>query len=336
MRKILPFFFLCLSSALLTAQDIHWTLYDMAPLQLNPALTGNFYGTARLSGIARTQSNSIANTGFLTYGFGVDAPIIKGLRDNDWVGVGLSFVTDKAGQLEVGIQSQAFNGSYHYALNKKATSYLTIGVQVESYGRRIGNREAAEFRDESTNPLGPPGGGGNQGNSFESATGYAGGLVYSSQLNKRTRLRIGGKFARIGNVRVGLVNKQNYKVPNRITIHGDLDMQTGPRTKFMPSVLFENYGTASAFVLQGKGKYLLDAEKNLDLTGGLGYRFGDALQVLLGVGWGDVDVGIGYDLPVSGQASEAIPLGGLELAVTYILKIYKEPQVDPIIFCPRF
>ena len=105
MQRLLPLFIMLCSFMTLTAQDIHWTQYDMAPLQLNPALTGNFYGTARLSGIARTQSNSIANTGFLSYGFGVDAPIIKGLRENDWVGVGLSFASDKSGQLDLGIQS---------------------------------------------------------------------------------------------------------------------------------------------------------------------------------------------------------------------------------------
>ena len=171
---------------------------------------------------------------------------------------------------------------------------------------------------------------------FKNATGYTGGILFSSQLNKRTHLRIGGKFGRIGKVRVGLGQTSNYEVPNRITIHGDLDMQTGPKTKIIPSFLFENYGTASALVLQGKGKYLLDAKKGIDLTGGLGYRFGDALEVLVGLGWGDIDVGIGYDLPVSGQASEAIPLGGLELAITYVMKLYKEPQVDPVIFCPRF
>jgi len=310
----------------------------MVPLQLNPARTGDFYGTARLSGIGRTQSNSIANTGFFTYAFGVDAPLIKGLRDKDWVGIGLSFATDKAGQLEIGIQSQSFSGSYHYALNKKATSYLTLGVQIESYGRKIGNSEAAEFRDESTNPLPPPGGGqgGGSGNGFENATGYTGGLMFTSQLNKRAKLRIGGKFARIGRVNVGLAQNSNYRVPNRIAIHGDLDLQTGPKTRVMPSLLYENYGTASAFVLQTKGKYLLDQKKNIDISAGLGYRLGDALQVLVGLGWGDIDLGIGYDLPVSGQASEAIPLGGLEIAINYIIKIYKEPQVDPVILCPRF
>ncbi len=329
MQRLLPILFTIFSFLTVTGQDIHWTLYDMAPLQLNPALSGNFYGTARLSGIARTQSNSIANTGFLTFGFGVDAPIIKGLRDNDWVGVGLSFASDKSGSLEMGIQSQSFSGSYHYALNKKATSYLTLGVQVESYGRRIGNAEAAEFRTELMTPL-------ETMTDFKSATGYTGGLVFTSKLNKRSQLRIGGKFARIGRVRVGLGQSSNYEVPNRIAFHADLDHQTGPKTKIIPSILYENYGTASAFVAQAKGKYLLDAKKGLDIMGGLGYRFGDALEVLFGVGWGDIDVGIGYDLPVSGQSSEAIPLGGLELAITYVMKIYKEPQVDPIIFCPRF
>ena len=329
MHKIITLFLAALFVLPLTAQDIHWTQYELAPLQLNPARSGNFYGTARVTGIARTQSNSIANTGFFTYAFGVDAPIIKGLRENDWVGVGLSFATDKAGQLEMGIKSQAFSGSYHYAMNKKATSYFTLGVQIESYGRKIGNSEAAEFRSGTTESI-------TEATDFKSATGYAAGVEFRSQMNKRTSFRIGGKFSRIGKVKVNLAPSPTYEVPNRITLHTDLEYQTGPRTKIIPSILFESYGSASAFVFQTKGKYLLDGEKKIDLTGGLGYRFGDALQVLVGLGLGDIEVGIGYDLPVSGQAPEAVPLGGLELGVSYIMKIYKEPEVDPVIFCPRF
>ncbi len=332
MHKILPILIAVFLSVPLFSQDIHWTQFDMAPLQLNPARTGDFHGTARLSAIARTQGNTIANTGYFTYGFGVDAPIIKGLRKNDWIGVGLSFATDKSGELELGLKSQAFSGSYHYALDKKATSYLTLGVQIESYGRKIGNSEAAEFRDGTNMSIG----GSRQSPDFKNATGYTAGLLLSTALNKRAKLRIGGKFARIGKIRLNLAPNQTYKLPNRITIHADLDYQIRPRTKIIPSLLYENYGTASALVVQGRGKYLLDPKKTIDISAGLGYRVGDALEVLFGLGWGDIDVGIGYDLPVSGQSSEAIPLGGLEVAITYVMKIYKEPQVDPVIFCPRF
>ena len=332
MYKIFTLFIAVLFALPAMAQDIHWTLYEKSPIQLNPARAGNFHGTARLSAIARTQSNTIANTGFLTYAFGVDAPIVKGLRKNDWVGFGLSFATDKAGQLEVGIKSQSFAGSYHYAMNKKATTYLTLGIMMESYGRKIGNGQAAEFRDGTQQSIG----GASANMDFKSATGYAGGLELKTVINKRTTFRIGGKISRIGKVRVNLAPSPNYEVPSRITLHTDLEYQTGARTKVMPSLLYESYGTASAFVFQGRAKYLLDDEKNMDITGGLGYRFGDALQVLVGIGWGDIDVGIGYDLPVSGQASEAVPLGGLEVGISYIMKIYKEPKVDPVIFCPRF
>ena len=332
MLRIITICIAAMCSLPLLAQDIHWTQYDKSPIQLNPARAGNFYGTARLSGIARTQSNTIANKGFFTYAFGLDAPVVKGFRKNDWIGFGLSFATDKAGTLEIGIKSQTFAGSYHLAMNKKATTYLTLGVGIESYGRKIGNSEAAIFRDGTQASIG--GMGANM--DFKSATGYVGGLELKSTLNKRTVFRVGGKYSRIGKVRVGLAPTGRYQVPNRFTLHTDLEMQTGPKTKFIPSLLYENYGSASAFVFQGKGKYLVDKENSVVLTGGLGYRFGDALQVLVGLGWGDFDVGIGYDLPVSGQSSDAIPLGGLEVGITYMLKIYKEPKVDPIIFCPRF
>ena len=320
------------SFSTLYSQEIHWTQFTMAPLHQNPAKAGNFYGTARIGGLFRTQANSIANKAYSTYGIYADAPIIKGFRDKDWVGVGFTTAQDVAGEIEQTMNYSLFGASYHFALDKNGESYLTIGFQTGSFGKKIANRDNTRFAD----------GNGLESmefqqiqDNFQSGTEYAGGIQLRTQLNDRTQVRVGARYGHIARIRQAVAGGI-YRLPARIGMDFEADYLLKPRVIISPSIMYENHKPASQFVAQCRARYLFDPEKNIEFSAGLGYRVGDAAQVLFGLGWGDINVGIGYDLPVSDQAAEAIPLGGLELAASYIIKIYKEPQVDPVIFCPRF
>jgi len=98
--KIIKFTLLFLLSGLFTqvsGQDIHWSLYNMSPLTLNPALTGGFLGTARVGGIYRDQAfNTTGTPGFTTPSFYADAPIVS-IGKRDWLGIGGMFFSDEAG-----------------------------------------------------------------------------------------------------------------------------------------------------------------------------------------------------------------------------------------------
>ena len=101
---IIIFLLVCfLATEKSNAQDIHYTLFDMSPLALNPAMAGGFSGSVRISGIVRDQWFSGLDTDgdlFFTPTINIDAPIIKGLREQDWIGVGLGYLfNDNAGNL---------------------------------------------------------------------------------------------------------------------------------------------------------------------------------------------------------------------------------------------
>ena len=86
----------------LAAQDIHFTQFYMVPQGLNPALAGKFEGSVRFGGIYRSQWRSIVGSNhFSTPSAFVDAPILKGFRKKDWIGVGLSLFQDQAGTLSL-------------------------------------------------------------------------------------------------------------------------------------------------------------------------------------------------------------------------------------------
>ncbi|MDX1408173.1 MAG: type IX secretion system membrane protein PorP/SprF, partial [Saprospiraceae bacterium] len=72
------------------------------------------------------------------------------------------------------------------------------------------------------------------------------------------------------------------------------------------------------------------------LIGGFGYRLSDALQVLAGIQIKDVKVMLSYDLNTSRFSPATGTFGGFEISAMYIGTIYKRPDPDPVLFCPRF
>ncbi|MEM6964514.1 MAG: type IX secretion system membrane protein PorP/SprF, partial [Bacteroidota bacterium] len=82
--------------------------------------------------------------------------------------------------------------------------------------------------------------------------------------------------------------------------------------------------------------YHLNEEKDMTLNVGLGYRLRDATKFIVGMDYKQFRVGAAYDLTVSDlRDADGVP-GGFELGASYIAKIYKKPDVKPVIFCPRF
>lgn len=132
-------FFAVLGS--LQAQDLHYTLFNMSPLSLNPANTGAFLGTVRVGGIYRGQWWAVGDRGYNTPGGYVDAPIIRGFRDQDWVGVGAYILQDRSGSIRFTTRSNGLSGAYHLGLDKKGESVLTLGVQIGSITRSLRSRD---------------------------------------------------------------------------------------------------------------------------------------------------------------------------------------------------
>jgi hypothetical protein len=128
------------------AQDLHFTLHGLTPLAFNPANTGGFYGSYRVSALYRDQYRSVSGSAaYMTPTISVDVPVIKGFREKDWVGVGLFIYSDKSGDAGLTQGATKISGSYHFALNKKGSTILTLGYQTGSVGRRIKNPSKLVF-----------------------------------------------------------------------------------------------------------------------------------------------------------------------------------------------
>jgi hypothetical protein len=280
----------------------------------------------------------------MTPTFSIDAPIIRGFREKDWVGVGLFFYADQSGTGGLSQNAYKISAAYHLSLNKKGTSSIAIAYQTGSVSRRIKNIDKLTFED------GLVGGGPSQdvglidadkkGKSFGD---HVGGLKFTSKYNKTDEFTVGfaaGKFGR-PNWSV-LTMGGNYRVDPRV--HAQIGMSTllSDKVRFLPNISYQKImnTSASTLVIQGFMDYLYSEEKRIVMKGGLGYRsgagIGDAIQVMIGADVKEIRAMVGYDFTISPLSEGGNTRGGVELSVQYIGRVYKRPKPDPIIFCPRF
>lgn len=336
----------------LKAQDIHFTNFRMAPVSFNPAYTGAFKGTYRISGIYRDQWRNIGNsdpykTPFLSAEFNIKSGL---LSENDWIAGGISFVSDQAGSLNFKQSLTALNVGYHYGLDKDYKNVLSVGL---AYGS--GSQGFNVFN--LTLPLDLVGGpvenfsADNEGNIDRSFSDVSLGITYKSQINDQGDLvRFGITAAHITSPDISLVNAQvdpgnpnptptptptNRKVgfDKRITFIGEGSFLATERVRINPAILYQAKSSSSELAIQGTADYLLDEKKGTAVTGGLGYRMGDALELIGGIQLKDLRIGISYDVTTSSLTNAGG--GAFELSVGYVGSIFKTPNVKPVIFCPR-
>jgi type IX secretion system PorP/SprF family membrane protein len=330
----------------LRAQDLHNTLFYMNPLHMNPAFTGAYEGTYRIGGIYRDQARTVVTNAYSTPSIFIDAPILM-VGKRHWVGVGGLMFQDAAGDGKLTTSALQLSGAFHLALDKKSKNILTLGVQWGKVQRKIKSLEdllagdyLQQVQDEVANPKTTDsvlGGGstspGQGGQDPEKAyTDINAGVMLKSVVNKNTDYHIGVSTRHITSPDYAF-GSSNVDLPIRFIVHGQLNTNLNKKWTINPEVYFSNIKPASQLQLHGWAGYKL--KPDIKLNGGLGYRIGDSAQLLLGIDYKDIKAALGYDITLSSLGKVNSRQGGFEIAVYYIGKIFKKPDVKPTLLCPN-
>lgn len=355
LKGLLFFFFISLTGTM-NAQDIHFTQFYLSPLTTNPAYTGAFQGTFRIGGIYRDQWGSVTNSPYRTPSFYVDAPIFM-LGKKAWLGVGGMVYSDKAGALELSTSQAMGSAAVHIPLDKKSKTIFTIGLQAGYTSRKL-NTAGGQFADAlatggmigTSRDLGGLAGGDNEFNTNKFDLNA--GVLLKTQMNDKMRLELGASFAHLltpdTHVNEGGVDttgtslnpsadgRDAWDLPGDFLLHGQFFVDLNDKWQIKPAFMFRTLSGANNIQVQGIGGYHLNEAKDMTLNFGVGYRLRDATQLIVGMDYKQFKVGAAYDLTVSDLADAVSGAGGFEIGVAYIAKIFKKPNVKPVIFCPRF
>lgn len=360
----------CTSSS--QAQDVRFTMFDMAPLELNPAHTGYYAGTFRIGGIYRTQwaglsisqAPSIDNTsssfsGFQTPSAYIDVPFAirnkKGKPLRNWAGVGISFYYDAVGNLSNLAASLSL--SYHLGLGKKGNTILSFAAKGGILQRRLSGDFTFEDQlvnggNATTDPLGM-----SLGNATKTLPDFSGGLMLSHR-GRRFGFEAGVSLNHFtnpnysfmtpqtnedGEARLPMITISNLIFRIALTKKGNLFLK--PLFFFQNTINTTGQGEGlSAFEFNGQlllGIHFNDMQ-DITLYLGGGYRASGDAVARIGLDIKGLKFGFAYDINTAAQGLNYQAFSNnnrgmaFEVALSYVAKIYKVPVIDDILFCPRF
>jgi len=336
------------------AQDFHYTQYFHSPLGVNPALAGGFNGSYRINGLVRDQYRGSADKAFTGFSLNVDAPIIRGLRKQDWVGIGLRMEQATAGSAGQKLNFYGLGAAYHLSLDKKQTQIISLGVQYGTGGysyNGIGLDDSAfgsflatkklSIQAEDFKQTGAASGGGGAGtqDAGGSLNDLTVGVLYNAR-NPKTRsdLKIGIGVEGILNPNrsaniEGLTGRDNKGIG--INAFSSYEFELTRRASLTSGLYYYTNKKASALNINSIMNYKMKPDNELTLHAGLGMRNVRAGLIYVGASIKDIRVGVAYDLDISSATPASNGHGAFELAVSYLGKIYKKPKPKPIIYCPR-
>ncbi|HLP49280.1 MAG TPA: PorP/SprF family type IX secretion system membrane protein [Chitinophagales bacterium] len=323
----------------LAAQDLHFSQYNASPLLLNPALAGMNSGDYRAYANFRTQwvTLSKSNT-YRTFAGGADMSIGKITKRNSFAGIGLSFSSDQAGELNLNSNRVDLSVAYHFMLNRKGTMQLSAGLQAGVNIRNINQGKAiyGSQYDPVTGLVDPNGTRETLGKNRIIFADAAVGVLYSAQTRKGTNLYMGVGLSHINQPKISFQpsgidgeNGKAEKLPMKLTVHGGVSIPVNNRVDIMPNFMVLWQGVSYEF---NAGCHLKTKLGNVKLSKtailfGAYYRgLYDAVIVSTRVDIKGVSCGLSYDFNISKLLPATKSVGAPEISLMYQGSFRKKPR----------
>lgn len=316
-------------------QDIHFSMFDLAPIQMNAANTGNFDGDYRLAAIHRDQWRSVT-VPFVTTGLSVDAknPFTR-LKN---IHMGIFLLHDKTGDSE--FSTFTFNPSIAYQryVSSDSMQSISIGIQTGFTNRSI-NYSKLRFDEQYNGYIFDQNA--SSGETFGRDSRLYGdfnlGATYTLQIDAKKLVSAGISFNNILAPKQSFNDITNIKLDRRLvsTISGSFIL--GPKTTLLPAVLFMPQGKYKELSLGGNIKYNVQstALRASAIYLGAWIRTRDAYYLTFGLDYKKIHGRISYDINFSNFTPATNRKGAFELGIVYIYKTLR-PRNLKYKRCPDF
>ncbi|MGV6861164.1 MAG: PorP/SprF family type IX secretion system membrane protein [Putridiphycobacter sp.] len=327
-KQLILIFLVFVRTNLGFSQDMHLSMYDAAPLFLNPSLTGVFESDWRLHAQYRTQWKAVNFKPYTTGLISFDMPYKK------W-GFGGQITNYRAGIGNYNALQALFSVGYTIPLDKSKKHMLSFGAQggltqksIEYQLLTFDNQYSIDNGGVFDNTL-------SSGENFGSQSLVipdlnAGVLYYFAKQQSKLNPFIGLSAFNLLTPTETLFSGSN-QLPMRFYAH------LGSRINFtetffvIPKVLLMKQETFSEITIAGDVGYYLKSNE-LYLLGGIIYRNKDAVSISLGARKDNYIAKINYDINTSSLISASSGRGGFELSFTYM---HGKKSNNKVKICPR-
>ncbi|MFN8285906.1 MAG: PorP/SprF family type IX secretion system membrane protein [Chitinophagales bacterium] len=338
-----------LSVMAVNAQDIHFSQFYAAPLTLNPALTGNFNGFYRISGIYRNQYPGLTQSApaFSTPSVSADLSLLRDKIKRGSLGVGLVFVNDQQNGKTFMFNHILASVAYNMAFDPKGRFQLGVGLQGGIMTTKIDDSKLKWA--EGYNPDGTY----NNSYSLEAINARPGikgafnaGIFLKSEFYTGMRVYAGYALNNITRFKENYVGTNGgYHHPFRHTVHGGFEFDVKDKAVIIPGVLYQNMASASEvnFGVTGGIHVVRDPAKRATLFLGLWNRLNTGNYTIIpkvGFAWKGFSAGFAYDAHLTQQRKDYKNIGGafpqaFEITLSYVGNLFV-PKEDSYLFNPRY
>lgn len=326
------------------AQDPHFTQFYGTPLHVNPALTGVFDGTFRVSNNYRSQWSGLGK-GFKTIHLSADLPVGRGEVGNGYFGVGMMIYQDKAGT--AGYSSSIFEGSLSYvtALDPEKDNFFSVGFQAGLNQNAIDLSKAtwdSQWNGDAYDPSLP------SRESIQlqqfSYLDFNAGVLYYHVPDENNSFSIGAAMQHIGSPNVSYFTETSTPLRRRITLHssGEVCLNKEHTTWLTPRALFMMQGNQKEIMFGGylknkiqfKSRYTNYRKEAYFLLGGF-YRWDDAFAVSARFEYNMFGLGLSYDFNTS-YLSSLTSANAFEINLSYVAYVKRGQRIKHYSKTPRF
>jgi type IX secretion system PorP/SprF family membrane protein len=329
-KRFTPFVAMCfvLTSLSGYAQDIHYSQFYMTPLQQNPAFTGFFDGSYRISGIARSQWGSVS-VPYHTIGGAIDWNFRSGYNRSDMYGVGMNVMTDRAGDSQFTTTRVDFSTAYTKALDNFGKYYLAAGIQA-SYTSAYIDYTKLTFDENFEN--------GQTTENFANTTARYGdvstGLQYTIIFDKQNNLTMGGAVFHLNQPKLSFFGDKSSVVYRKYVANVGATYAINPSVLLFPKINYSKQGPNSELNFGAFARFGFKETKDMAMYFGALHRLKDAAIVVTRFDYLDAAFTFSYDFNYSKLARVSRGMGGPELSVQYIGS-FKHKR-NKKVFCPVF
>lgn len=317
----------------LHGQDLHYSQFFAAPMDVNPGLTGIFNGDLRFSGNYRAQWHSVP-VNYTTFTGAVDKKFLRYNR-RDFFSAGLLFNYDQAGDSKLRMGQLGLTGSYTFEL--KTNNFLSLGVQTVFSQRGFSMTDLTfddQYDGSRFDPNLP------HGESFNRTSRFIfdinAGFNYRWQKSSRTKIDLGAGLFHINNPRIAFYEGDNYKMPLRLSLQALGSFRTGKFLDVLLRGFYQDHGPFNETVLGVAGLLHISEKKGreLGLELGVNFRLKDAWIPMVRFHGRSWEAGVSYDYNHSPFRVATLKRGGPEFSFIYILS--KVKPLNKYKVCPIY
>lgn len=323
-RRCIPLLFIFLTFHV-KGQDISFSQFYSSPIQLNPALAGQFQECARIGMNYRNQWPSIPNA-FQTYQVSYDQSIPSTSSS-----FGVIVNSDRQGDNAYIVNQVAAMFAYQFRATRKTV--VSAGLQTTYFENRL-NSDNLIFADQIN--LDGPLNTASQSvtNQRVSFMDFSGGIAFDYD----GKIYGGAAIHHMAEPSNAFTELDDSFLPMRITVHGGAVFEHDPaiydkkKKVFSPNFLYTKQGN---FHQLNVGLYA----QIKPLTFGTWFRHNfqnpDAAIILLGLQLDKVKLGYSYDYTLSSLSGNAGGAHEISLSYRFCIYVEKSKKVRAI-KCPEF